>query len=642
MTWKSSCSGRSPRGSRSLLAWAAGLALLALVPQAARAADRALPIPVVAQNIQTQQIIWRPTAGTSEVTNFGPRGCPIVQDSVANNFDGVNQGSEITLQAGMVVGEAFGSSFIVPDPVPATPENEAFPIEVTFLEFFAGTPATGIGAPIEMGYRIEIWDGEPGVAGSFVAFSAQSSDPNVDPGAPPDITIQRVTGVPACNDINVLLGGAPASAVKVQFAVDDPDPTERMIVQGTSGTGRFTLLVYMTRANVPGATACTTLSPCNNGFFATEGTTVNGVSNPATPSFLTRNWLFGINCGTAACSGFKRFSELPTGLFGCRPSRDVLQQVQYTTSGCAAAPTGACCAASGTCSILTSAACSANGSAWQGEATVCVPNNCPQPMGACCTAGQCSVTSSALCSSGGGTYQGNGSTCGGVTCPVPMGACCTTSGGCALVTAAQCSGLGGTFIGNNIACGPGATCPLGACCLADGSCSANISQPACTAQGGTFQGVGVACAAVSCPQPSGACCSSTGACVSIDQALCGLFGGTWQGPFSACEPDPCAVVMGACCTGASCTVVLADDCSGSFQGPNSSCAGWPSNPITCCRANVNQLNGVDLLDLLDFVNSWSGNLGTNAPGSLADWTGNDAVDLLDLLGFLSEWTNGCF
>lgn len=602
---------------------------------------RAIELPVVAGGqIPTQQIIWRPGRGTSEVVHFGPRGCPLVQDSVAANFDLINQGSEITLQAGMVVGEGFGSTYIVPDPNPGTPENEAFPIEVTLVEFFVGTPATGIGPKIEMGYRIEIWDGEPGAAGSFVAFSVTSGDPDAEPGTPPDIELDRVTGVPACNDLNVLLGGAPASAGKVQFLVDDADPAERMFVQGTSGTGRFTVMVYMTRANQPGGTGCTTLSPCNNAFFATEGTSVNGISNPASPSFPTRNWLFGINCGNANCSDYKRFSQLPTGLLGCRPTRDVLHQVQYVTSGCAAAPTGACCFANGTCQVRTQLDCTSGSGSWQGEATVCVPNDCPQPTGACCTNGSCSVTTSALCTSGGGTYQGNGTTCAGFTCPTPTGACCTTTGGCAVVTQAQCVGLGGEYIGNNVACGPSNTCPKGACCLANGSCVGNVSQASCVAQGGVFQGIGVSCGSVSCPQPDGACCSTTGACVVTSQDLCLLFGGTWQGPQSACGPSTCAS-EGACCTGTACSITTEANCGGTFLGAGSTCQGQPGNPITCCRANVNQANGVELTDLLQFVSNWSTNLGLASPGALSDWNADDMTDLLDLLGFLSEWNAGC-
>lgn len=601
-----------------------------------------LQIPVIAGEIPIQQIIWRPRQGTSDVVHFDPRGCPIVEDSVANMFNSITQGSEITLQAGMVVNEGFGSSFIVPDPNPGTPENEAFPIEVTLVEFFVGTPATGIGAPIQMGYRIELWDGEPGVPGSFVAFSVTSGDPTAEPGVPPDVSLQRVTGVEPCNDINVLLGGAPASAGKVQFFVDDPDPTERMFIQGLSGTGRFTLMVYMTRAHTPGSTACTTLSPCNNAFFATEGTTVAGVSNPATPTFLTRNWLYGINCGSTACSDYKRFSELPTGLFGCRPSRDVLQQVQYRTSSCAAAPTGACCFPVGTCQIRTQSDCTTNAGSWQGQDTVCEPNNCPQPMGACCTNGQCSVTTNALCTAGGGTYQGTGTACTSVNCPTPTGACCTTTGGCAIVTQSQCVGLGGEYIGNNIACGPSNTCPKGACCLPNGSCQANVSQPACAAQGGVFQGVGTSCASVTCPQPDGACCSTTGSCVIVQQDLCVLFGGTWQGPMTACQASTCSDPVGACCNGANCSITTESQCAGTFLGADSLCLGWPSNPITCCPANISQSDGVDLADLLMFLESWLPALGTTTPGILADWNGDSVIDIADLLAFLEQWLPGCF
>jgi len=75
-------------------------------------------------------------------------------------------------------------------------------------------------------------------------------------------------------------------------------------------------------------------------------------------------------------------------------------------------PTGACCAANGTCYIVTAFDCGLQGGTYQGNGSACVPNPCPQPTGACCTAGAvCTVVTQAQCDALGGLYQGNFTTC---------------------------------------------------------------------------------------------------------------------------------------------------------------------------------------------------------------------------------------
>src|SRR5579862_7845181 len=97
-------------------------------------------VTVLVGQIPTQRIIWKPHAGVTSppFTARGPS-CPAVTDSVANCFNSVDVGSEMTIQAGMAVGEGFGSTYTVANP------SIAFPIEVTLVEFIAGTVASGIG-----------------------------------------------------------------------------------------------------------------------------------------------------------------------------------------------------------------------------------------------------------------------------------------------------------------------------------------------------------------------------------------------------------------------------------------------------------------------------------------------------------------
>lgn len=80
---------------------------------------------------------------------------------------------------------------------------------------------------------------------------------------------------------------------------------------------------------------------------------------------------------------------------------------------------------------------------------------------------------------------------------------------------------------------------------------------------------------------------------------------------------------------------------GAFGGFGSSCVGWPSNPITCCPANFDDLNGVDVVDLFDYLDVWFTQNGFTGPGWPADFNSNNAVDVVDLFGFLDAWFLGC-
>ena len=130
-----------------------------------------------------------------------------------------------------------------------------------------------------------------------------------------------------------------------------------------------------------------------------------------------------------------------------------------------AAPQGACCATDGSCTVTTQAGCTGT---WQGAATTCTPNPCPQPQGACCAGnGSCTVTTQALCT---GTYQGNGTTCTPNPCPQPQGACCAGNGSCTVTTQALCTG---TYQGNGTTCTPNPCPPAG--CAGDVNCDGRVT-----------------------------------------------------------------------------------------------------------------------------------------------------------------------
>lgn len=152
----------------------------------------------------------------------------------------------------------------------------------------------------------------------------------------------------------------------------------------------------------------------------------------------------------------KRFDSRHVTTVGNRP----LLSITYTPP---AAPFGACCANSGSCSIATLAACGVQAGAYQGDSTVCSPNPCPPPRACCDSAGVCTVVPAPICTAGGGVSQGAVSVCAPNPCPPPSGACCS-SGSCVVATLAACSAGNGAYMGNSVACS-GALCGSGAVTL---------------------------------------------------------------------------------------------------------------------------------------------------------------------------------
>lgn len=661
--WQQLCA-QARRLSLSVAPAAAIVAASVSAAQAGTSAD----VPIVAQSVQTTRIVWNPTTRRSTVTtimsndplvvrpvNRGP-GCNPIVDSVANQFSNINIGSEITLQLGMVENEGFGSSYTVVDPVSGTPENEAFPVEVQTVEAMFATVASGIGPNIKLGYRIEVYDGDPNTGVQVFGIDSQNPrDANPDPALPAFISLQRVTNQ-ACNPTTILLGGgaAPNASVGIlQFSVDQSaDPQDRMLVNGNAGNNRFSVVVKINQQNTQPASQCSTPDFCNDIFMCTEGTSVNGSPNPNSPTFSSRNFLVAVQCppllpGFPSCpGGVYAFNN--NAISSCRPTRDVLQQVTYLPSLCPQPLSGACCnATTGACATTTQAACSGT---FQGDSTVCSPNPCPQPTGACCnTGGSCTIATSSSCTSGGGTFQGAGSSCGSVNCPQPSGACCAGAG-CALLAQSQCLSLGGSYIGNNVQCGPlvngNPSCPLGACCLPAGSCTGGLSQIQCTGQGGTFQGVGSTCSGVSCPQPNGACCSTTGSCASVSQSICSLFGGTWAGPLTTCTSNPC-VPPGVCCRGATCAsgvaqascVSPAAGIGAAFNSVSSTCNLSGNFIGPCCIADFDKAGGIAVPDIFAFLAAWF----NGSPYAIPGGTGSSGTPQVgDIFTFLGAWfAGGC-
>jgi hypothetical protein len=176
-----------------------------------------------------------------------------------------------------------------------------------------------------------------------------------------------------------------------------------------------------------------------------------------------------------------------------------------------------------------------------------------------------------------------------------------------------------------------AVVPTGACCFtATGDCSV-VLQTSC-GSGSTWSGAAT-CTPNPCPQPPGACCNTaTGVCTLVAQASCGS-GKTWNGSLT-CEPSPCPQPTGACCQGGACSTSTQAACPGVYQGNGIAC-GTPANPTTCCTANFDQINGLNVSDIFSFLTAWF----NGSPSSDYDQSGT--LQVADIFAFLNSWFAGC-
>jgi uncharacterized membrane protein len=97
--------------------------------------------------------------------------------------------------------------------------------------------------------------------------------------------------------------------------------------------------------------------------------------------------------------------------------------------------------------------------------------------------------------------------------------------------------------------------------------------------------------------------------------------------------------VGACCHGTACTITTESDCvaaGGMYGGAWSFCTtGSVGNPVACCRANFDQLNGVTNVDVFVFLAAWF------ADEPRADFDSSGEVGVPDIFAFLSAWYGGC-
>jgi hypothetical protein len=440
---------------------------------------------------------------------------------------------------------------------------------------FTGFPCFFMGdinsAPTETGSTISSYAWDTDGNGSFETAGAQ---PNVTYTTTGDRNVTlRVTDSNGRTRTDTIVVSVVAPPSLTVSSVAPSSGAQNAIVPVTINGAGFTGVTSTSQITVSGAGVSAAGTPVVNG----AGTQITGLSLIVGSTAATGARDITINSGSAIGTGVGVFTVTP-------------------------APTGACCAPAGTCTITTSAACAPTGGTWQGAGTVCSPNPCSPVTGACCVAGNCSVITPAACSTAGGTYFGNSSICTPSPCAPVTGACCATDGSCSIQTSADCSTAGGTYQGNATVCTP---------------------NP--------------------CPQPTGACCATDGSCSIQTSANCTTAGGTYQGNATVCTPNPCPQPTGACCSGVTCSVITQALCVGtnrSWVGPSTVCNVSGNNLTPCCRADFNRDGTRAPSDIFAFLNAYfSTDVDANAQ---TDTDGNAVRAPADIFAYLNIYfAGGC-
>ncbi len=440
-----------------------------------------------------------------------------------------------------------------------------------------------------------------------------------------------------------------------------------------TSTGTFTVLV-----TGGGGTGCNSTGRC------CTGTTCNVTTSAA----CTGTWTASGTCASnpcnpsgACCNGTSCTSTLQSACAGIFTSAGVCSPNPCN-------PSGRCCS-SGSCAVTVALSCTGNFTI----AGTCTPNPCPPLSDDCANRSGIPVgstpfdttnattdgTPNALCNGSNDSQIGKDvwfnfpctfdgtidiDTCGSTfdtklavydgygcanldtrilacnddsTCAGTAGLQSTISAIAVLCGHHYTIRVGGYTNGAGVtAAGPGTLTitahpnALGICCAADGSCAQ--SQQSCCV--GTWAATG-ACSPNTCPQPTGACCNpGTGACTTATHTACAGGNNLYQGDNSLCNPNPCPQANGACCVGTSCSITAVGGCTGTFQGSGSVC-GTPANPTTCCKANFNQVNGVNVQDIFDFL------AGFFAGDPRCDFDANGVINVQDIFGFLAAFFAGC-
>ena len=260
---------------------------------------------------------------------------------------------------------------------------------------------------------------------------------------------------------------------------------------------------------------------------------------------------------------------------------------------------GACCSnTTGACTLTASNACT--GGTFQGANTTCTPSPCPA-FGACCnnTAFTCSVGFQTACT-GTNVFQGNGTTCTPFPCPPRPNDECTGAVALSNFGVAIHSTTGGTT---------GTLAP--SCGVINQDVWYKWTAPAAgtvrfTTENGADRnaiydgGPG----AGTCPTGGDISCAATGGFVEANVVAGNTYfiqtgqTGTTAVALGGLDLWFVRAATGSCCVGSTCTIVSANECTGTFT------AGGVCNPDT---ATVNSYVGTPAT-VVDFATATGGTL----------------------------------
>lgn len=271
---------------------------------------------------------------------------------------------------------------------------------------------------------------------------------------------------------------------------------------------------------------------------------------------------------------------------------------------------------------------------------------CPT-TGACCAAsGSCTLRTQAGCSSG--SFLGIGQSCVPNICPAPTR---PTNDDCANATPIGDSAIGQpTIVGNIVAatvdgtssCAAAATTPSVWYAYTP-AVTGSVTVDMCTADYDTalaiFTGSCTSAAEIACDDDA---CGSLHSRISVPMTAGTRYllraSGYNQnlGSFTMRVTGGQGVVsLGACCNGAACTLTTATNCSAAnFRGVGAIC-GTAGNPTSCCRANFNGQGGVTVQDIFDFIGVYF------AGDMAADFNQSGGVSIEDIFTFIGAWFAGC-
>jgi predicted outer membrane repeat protein len=104
----------------------------------------------------------------------------------------------------------------------------------------------------------------------------------------------------------------------------------------------------------------------------------------------------------------------------CFGSMGMMAEGSYCCPGGVPASIRACCAADGTCALVSEPACADLGGAWHEDWPACSPNPCPPPVAVCCVQQSCALVSQAECEGFGGVWHAGWASCRPDPCVPPI------------------------------------------------------------------------------------------------------------------------------------------------------------------------------------------------------------------------------